>query len=110
MASQSDVASGLENLPSTEPLLLPAPIMQQFLSDTLSVWSRITQGLYEQGRQRFHMLLTKSSKGIVVGMLVGRQIAKCNVIVSSLLDLAGTRDSDAVTVKQQPRHQQWMVR
>jgi hypothetical protein len=37
MASQSDVASGLENLPSTEPLLLPAPIMQQFLSDTLSV-------------------------------------------------------------------------
>src|SRR5271155_2502298 len=43
-------------------------------------------------------------------MLVGRQIAKRHVVVSSLLDLARTRDSDAITVKQQPRHQHRMVR
>ena len=52
----------------------------------------------------------RTRQGIVVGMLIGRKIAKRNVIVSSLLDLAGTRDSDAVTVKQQPRHEHWMVR
>src|ERR1700757_4522763 len=56
------------------------------------------------------MFLTKSSQGIVIRMLVGREIAKGDVVVSSLLDLARTRDSDAITVKQQPRHQHRMVR
>jgi hypothetical protein len=45
-----------------------------------------TQCLHKQSRKCVQVLLAKGSDGVVIGMLVGRQEAECDVVVGGLLD------------------------
>ena len=69
----------------------------------------LPQSLHEQTGQRFQVLLAKRGDGIVIGMLIGRQIAKADIVIGGVFDPARTGDAQAVCIEQQPRHLQLMI-
>ena len=68
-----------------------------------------SQPLHEQSGQRFQMLLAKTSDGVMVGMLIGSQIAECDVVIGGAFNRTRAGDADAIAVQQQAREQQWVI-
>ena len=67
------------------------------------------QGLHKQFTQRGQMLFPKIRNGVVIRMLVRRQIAERQVLKSLPLDGARTCHAHAIAVQRQAGHQQRMV-
>lgn len=61
------------------------------------------QRLYEQAGKRVQVLPPKGGDGIVIGVLVGGQIAECHIVMGGAFDPAGTGHPDAIAIEQQAR-------
>src|SRR6266404_7349541 len=56
------------------------------------------------------MLLPETGNGVMVGMLIGSQIAEGNVVIGSLLHRSRTGYADAVPIEQQAGEQKRVIR
>jgi len=55
------------------------------------------------------MLLAETRDGVMIGMLISRQIAKRHIVVGRLLNAPRARLANRVAVQQEPRQHLWMV-
>src|SRR5881296_2276821 len=67
------------------------------------------QPLHEKAGERREMPLAKLRDRVVIGMLVGGQYSKGDVLVGRPLDLSRRRLADAIRVEQELHHHGWVV-
>jgi hypothetical protein len=87
-------------------ILVPSNVPQLHQSGLLAQ----LQGLHKQFPQPGQMLFPKIRDGVVIRMLVPRQIAERHILIALPLDGSRTSHSHAIAVQQQARQQKRMER
>lgn len=67
------------------------------------------QCLLKQIRQRLQVPLPERGDRIVIGMLIGRQVTECHVVMRRRFDGARTAAARGIGIKQEASHHQRMI-